>query len=53
MADRRKRFTEQMIDRLRRPSRGRLEMKDALTAGLVLRVTRNTALPWVGGPRWC
>ena len=39
MADRRKRFTEQMIDRLRAPASGRLELKDALTPALILRVT--------------
>ena len=39
MADRRKRFTEQMIERLRPPPRGRPELKDALTPALVLRVT--------------
>ncbi len=39
MADRRKRFTEQMIDRLRPPTSGRLELKDALTPALILRVT--------------
>ncbi len=39
MGDRRKRFTEQMSERLRPPPRGRLELKDSLTPGLVLRVT--------------
>ncbi len=39
MADGRQRFTEPTIDRLRPPRSGRLELKDALTPGLVLRVT--------------
>ena len=39
MGDRRKRFTEQMIERLRPPASGRLELKDALTPALILRVT--------------
>ncbi len=39
MTDRRKRFTEQMIERLRPPQSGRLELKDSVTPGLVLRVT--------------
>ena len=41
MGDRRKRFTEQMIERLRPPPRGRLELKDSLTPGLVLLVTER------------
>jgi len=39
MADRRKRFTEQMIDRLRPPKSGRDELSDSLMPGLILRVT--------------
>ncbi len=39
MGDRRKRFTVQMSERLRTTPRGRLELKDSLTPGIVLRVT--------------
>ena len=41
MADHRKRFTEQMLERLRPPKRGRLELTDAVAPGLVLRVTER------------
>ena len=41
MADRRKRFTEQKLERLRPPKRGRLELTDAVAPGLVLRVTER------------
>ena len=43
MAATRRRFTEQMVERLRPPKEGRLELGDDVVPGLVLRVTPRGA----------